>query len=889
MDLSQRKLNKTEWNSIEVPVSTDEKCILDIIKQGYHNIDIKVNSGISLLSYLKISHNSSNISKIEEYLFNKYFKNQVELIENKIQKLESYLQLSVKYSKQNLSGIVRLNSADKVRLDNCANISENKVFEFILLKYAYNTLCYCDSHDKVKTAYNYYTLFKLLQATVPNLNSFVNLICQQIVDIFDEVIDKKIIIENAVSIIETNKNLLKYNDIKLYEHQKKIFMACKNPQPKLILYIAPTGTGKTITPIGLSEDNRIIFVCAARHVGLALARSAISIGKKVAFAFGCNSADDIRLHYFAAKEFTKNKKSGGIGKVDNSVGDNVEIMICDIVSYIPAMYYMLAFNHKSNIIMYWDEPTITMDYEDHDFHNIINNNWKENIIPNIVLSSATLPKLEEIPFVIHDFKNKIILVNEESDSEQDEEDDKDESEIDKFNPSCEPLIENILSHDCIKSIPIINSAGYVVLPHYLEDDYEKVKQIASFCESNKTLLRYFDLKEVVNFILYVNNNNFTQSKFKIDRIFHSMDSINMVSIKEYYLKLLQNIISGTWGSISLNMKLSRQPKLVQNNFVDSKGNRIFQKINSVDTSKNLNNPVSLPIPDNSVGIYISTKDAFSLTDGPTIYICENVQKIATFCIQQANIPAEMMTKIMTKIEFNNTINSKIQIIEDELDSKEEKVEKFNNPDNKNIKKDDKKQTKKINKNLNLDDGKSYISKLTNELTNLRALIKSAVLNDTFVPNSPSHIEKWSKQMDTSHSFTSSIEEHIVSDIMSIHGIEDSWKVLLLMGIGVFANHKSIQYTEIMKKLADEQKLFIIIASSDYIYGTNYQFCHAYLGKDLNLTQEKIIQAMGRVGRNNIQQSYSIRFRDNNQILKLFSQNVDKPEVTNMNKLFNSFV
>ena len=108
-----------------------------------------------------------------------------------------------------------------------------------------------------------------------------------------------------------------------------------------------------------------------------------------------------------------------------------------------------------------------------------------------------------------------------------------------------------------------------------------------------------------------------------------------------------------------------------------------------------------------------------------------------------------------------------------------------------------------------------------------------------------------------------------------------------MGIGVFINHENIKYTEIMKKLADDQKLFMIIASSDYIYGTNYQFCHGYISKGLNLTQEKIIQAMGRVGRNNIQQNYSLRFRDDEQILKLFTPEKDKPEIINMNLLLNS--
>jgi hypothetical protein len=79
---------------------------------------------------------------------------------------------------------------------------------------------------------------------------------------------------------------------------------------------------------------------------------------------------------------------------------------------------------------------------------------------------------------------------------------------------------------------------------------------------------------------------------------------------------------------------------------------------------------------------------------------------------------------------------------------------------------------------------------------------------------------------------------------------------------------------------------MIIASSDYIYGTNYQFCHGYLSKDLVLTQEKMVQALGRIGRNNIQQTYSVRLRDDEQITKLFYEERDKPEVKNMNMLFS---
>jgi hypothetical protein len=165
-------------------------------------------------------------------------------------------------------------------------------------------------------------------------------------------------------------------------------------------------------------------------------------------------------------------------------------------------------------------------------------------------------------------------------------------------------------------------------------------------------------------------------------------------------------------------------------------------------------------------------------------------------------------------------------------------------------------------------------------------MKPARLNDTFVPNTLEHCKKWAEHVNTQHVFKSEIDEQTIMSIMELSDVEDSWKVLLLMGIGVFTQHKSIEYTEIMKQLADQQKLYLILASSDFIYGTNYQFCHGFISKDMQLTQEKIIQAMGRIGRNKIKQEYSIRFRDDAQIRVLFQTEVDKPEVVNMNKLFS---
>ena len=41
-----------------------------------------------------------------------------------------------------------------------------------------------------------------------------------------------------------------------------------------------------------------------------------------------------------------------------------------------------------------------MDYETHEYHELIHENWKINTIPNLVLSTATLPSEEELYDVI---------------------------------------------------------------------------------------------------------------------------------------------------------------------------------------------------------------------------------------------------------------------------------------------------------------------------------------------------------------------------------------------------------------------------------------------------------------------------------------------------------
>ena len=48
-----------------------------------------------------------------------------------------------------------------------------------------------------------------------------------------------------------------------------------------------------------------------------------------------------------------------------------------------------------------------------------------------------------------------------------------------------------------------------------------------------------------------------------------------------------------------------------------------------------------------------------------------------------------------------------------------------------------------------------------------------------------------------------------------------------------------------------------------------------------------VQCQTLLGRNNIQQTYTVRFRDDEQIAKLFTSETEKPEIINMNRLFNT--
>jgi len=886
MYFQQSKLSKAEWENCEIPVSLEEKRILHLIRDGFYNVNIKYNDNQSIAQYMKIEHTP----EIEVFLYIKYFKPLIdEMTSSFVGKLSPSL---TEFLNTNFSKTKQIKKTDSIRLSNLdTNIEKQRkqIYEFVLLDFCKNiflTKSNPPSNKKHKKTeglstpssvslyiYNLIQLKKIHTTILANqwVIKFVTHIINYYIEYQEGSLVKIIndIFKYSQEYIENNPYVLKYENKTLYDHQKQLFGLFYKPAcvdgffaSRLVFYTAPTGTGKTLSPLGLSNQYRIIYICASRHIGLAFAKNAISIEKKVAFAFGCETASDIRLHYYSAKDYEINRKSGGIYKVDNSNGEKVEIIICDLASYLVAMYYMLSFNDEKNCIMYWDEPTISLDVVEAPLHETIHQIWKNNIISNIVLSCATLPTEAELMDVIEDFTMK--FANAE--------------------------VHTINSYECKKTISLINKDKYTVLPHFLFENYVDLMACVRNCRTNRTILRYFNLKEIVVFIETIKPIlEETYPLLTVSGYFQSIEEITMNEIKLYYLTVLSELPSERWKEIFEIVNKTRCMYWPSSESESLKKIKSFDKVTVENTKQEslipLTRLVSLPLttshqlmytpkssiatPSSTDGVLLTTTDAHTLTDGATIFFAEDVNKIGRFLIYQSKIPESVLSKIADKIALNQRNQSQIEVMSKLIDDK--------------IGKDSEKERKMEKENFTPE-----IKRMINSLEVLKSTIHSISLETQYIPNTQPHqMLWWNAEKTVTNAFVSNIDQCSAEEVMSLD-VTPQMKMLLLMGIGVFSNEVSEKYMEIMKRLALEERLYLIIANCDFIYGMNYQMCHAFLGKDLkDMTQQKIIQAIGRIGRGNIQQEYTIRIRDDDIFKRLFLPQERNIEAENMCRLFTS--
>ena len=321
------------------------------------------------------------------------------------------------------------------------------------------------------------------------------------------------------------------------------------------------------------------------------------------------------------------------------------------------------------------------------------------------------------------------------------------------------------------------------------------------------------------------------------------------------------------------------------NVSSSKNSQPLTRLNSVSN----NNIAVKNAKSGTSGILVTTADAYTLTDGPTIFLTEDVKKIGNFYIQQSQISPVIFQSILSRISKNSEIGQRIDILERNLHEKQTKAFDDTSKNHKSGGLIQKSNAEVSTSSLGESDRLSNESqKLMDEINRLRSEVQNVTLEPKYIPNSRPHQEIWTPTCEIyPNAFVANIDEDTAKTIMTLE-IDNYLKVLLMLGIGMFIEGANIHYMELMKRLASDQLLFMIIASSDYIYGTNYSFAHGFIAKDLtNMTQQKTLQAMGRIGRNSVQQDYTVRFRDDDMIMNLFQRQNRNIEAENMIRLFTT--
>ena len=177
--LQQTKLSRSEWDSIEVPVSSSEKDILKLIIDGYDQVGIAKNTHTSLAGFMKITPTK----QMENYLYTEFFKPDIELMYatysvcecSNMDMFSPKINSSITISK---SDMIRINQNTPSNLESGTSSHNKSIYEYVLLEHVkqlFKTLKKSKKRGITITklneyieimAYNYFTLHKLLQNTI---------------------------------------------------------------------------------------------------------------------------------------------------------------------------------------------------------------------------------------------------------------------------------------------------------------------------------------------------------------------------------------------------------------------------------------------------------------------------------------------------------------------------------------------------------------------------------------------------------------------------------------------------------------------------------------------------------------------------------------------------
>ena len=102
-----------------------------------------------------------------------------------------------------------------------------------------------------------------------------------------------------------------------------------------------------------------------------------------------------------------------------------------------------------------------------------------------------------------------------------------------------------------------------VVPHLLYEDNGELQQCVAHCNENKTLLRYFDLPEILRFIDKLHKGeDLVEEHLVCENYFENgIADITMDNIKLYYLRLLKHVIEDDWHDLHTHLLETQKTKI----------------------------------------------------------------------------------------------------------------------------------------------------------------------------------------------------------------------------------------------------------------------------------------------------------------------------------------
>ena len=190
-------------------------------------------------------------------------------------------------------------------------------------------------------------------------------------------------------------------------------------------------------------------------------------------------------------------------------------------------------------------------------------------------------------------------------------------------------------------------------------------------------------------------------------------------------------------------------KEINSNFIKTKYIELLNTFdkNEYNEIKNIFNKTVSPLYNSS--IYISSSDAHTLTDGPTIYMADNVDKISLFCLQQNKISKDVYSSLIKNLTINNEHYSSIEKLINQIEDTD-------------------------------DNDKQLKYTLETKIKQIKNKLHKISIPDKYIPNTKAHKAVWCKN-NKSNSFIANIDEEDSTNILQIDDIDIKWKILLLMG------------------------------------------------------------------------------------------------------------